>query len=45
MMDREEVLEAKTHSGLQIFVQLAEGGVLDLHILKCGLNDQVAVSA
>ena len=40
-MDREEVLEAKTHSGLQ----LAESGLLDLHILESSLNDEVAVSA
>ena len=45
VMDREEVLEAKTHSGLADLVQLAKGGLLDLHILESSLNDQVAVSA
>ena len=31
--------------GLADLVQLAEGGLLDLHILESSLNDQVAVSA
>ena len=31
--------------GLADLVQLAKGGLLDLHILKSSLNDQVAVSA
>ena len=31
--------------GLADLIQLAEGGLLDLHILKSSLNDQIAVSA
>ena len=45
VMDREEVLEAKMHSGLQILSSSPKGGLLDLHILESSLNDQVAVSA
>ena len=45
VMDREEVLEAKTALGLADLVQLAKGGLLDLHVLESSLDDQVAVSA
>ena len=31
--------------GLADLIQFAEGGLLDLHILKSSLNDQIAVSA
>jgi len=36
---------SKDALGLADLIQLAKGGLLDFHVLKCSLNDQVAVRA
>ena len=45
VMEREEVLVAKIHSGLQIACQLFEGLLFDFHVLDGSFNYQITVGA